>query len=267
MSVWDHLKAAIVNYGPKLLLAIVVLWIGLFLIRKLVELFDRRAEKRQMDPSLRPFLRTLISIALKIMLVISVASMVGVAMTSFVAVLGAAGLAVGLALQGSLANFGGGVLILAFRPFKVGDVIEAQGYTGKVSEIQVFNTVLKTLDNKTIIIPNGPLSNGSLVNYSTEPTRRVDMIFSVAYGEDIEQVKTAVSKVVDTDPRILREPASYCRIAKLAESSVDFSVRVWCKGEDYFDVLADVVENVKKEFDRQKINIPFPHLHVHMEKV
>lgn len=203
----DQFYALAMLYGPKLLLAILTLVIGLWVIRVVLRVFDKAMTRADMEVSLQKFLGSLAGILLKALLLISVASMVGIATTSFVAILGAAGLAVGLALQGSLANFAGGVLILLFKPFKVGDVIDAQGYLGKVNAIQVFQTILKTPDNKTIIIPNGPLSNGSITNFSTEPTRRVDMTFGIGYDDNIADAKRVLQSLVDADTRIMRDPA------------------------------------------------------------
>jgi small conductance mechanosensitive channel len=195
--------------------------------------------------------------------------MVGIATTSFVAILGAAGLAVGLALQGSLANFAGGVLILLFKPFKVGDFINAQGHAGTVNAIRVFFTTLKTPDNKTIIIPNGALSNSSITNFSTEPQRRVDMTFGIGYADDIQKAKGILKRLVDSDSRILREPEPAIVLTELADSSVNFAVRAWCNATDYWGIYFDMHEKVKESFDKEGVSIPFPQrdLHVYEHKV
>jgi small conductance mechanosensitive channel len=203
-------------------------------------------------------------ILLKALVIISVASMVGVETTSFIAMLGAAGLAVGLALQGSLANFAGGVLILFFKPFKVGDLIEAQGYLGIVKEIQIFVTILTTLDNQRIIIPNGLLSNGCLTNLNAEPHRRVDMTFGISYGDDVLQAKRVLQEVVASDTRVLAEPAAEVYVKEHAESSINMLVRVWVRPENYWDVYFHMHEQVKLTFDREGISIPFPQRDVHM---
>ena len=260
----DEAIKLIINYGPKLLLAIVVLLIGLWIIKLVIKGFRKMMAKQSVDPSLRGFLMSIVSILLKLLLLISVAGMVGIEMTSFIAILGAAGLAVGLALQGSLANFAGGVLILLFKPFKVGDFIETQGHLGSVKSIQVFNTVLKTPDNKTIIIPNGPISNGSVVNFSTEATRRVDMTFGIGYGDDILKTKDVLQKIVTADPRILKDPAPVIVVSELADSSVNFAVRVWVNSTDYWGVFFDTHEKVKLTFDAESISIPFPQTDVHV---
>ena len=193
--------------------------------------------------------------------------MVGIETTSFVAILGAAGLAVGLALQGSLANFAGGVLILMFKPFKVGDLIEAQGFIATVKEIQIFNTILKTADNRIVIIPNGSLSNGSMVNINQESTRRVDFVFGIGYEDDIDKAKSILNTLADNDSRVLKDPAKVIVLSELADSSVNFTVRLWAKTEDYWGVYFDMQEAVKKSFDQQGISIPYPQQDVHMHQV
>ena len=254
----------VVAYGPKLLLAIIVLVVGLWIIRIIVRSINRAMEHSKVEASLRKFLSSLFSILFKVLLLISVASMIGIATTSFVAILGAAGLAVGLALQGGLANFAGGVLILIFKPFKVGDFIDAQGYMGAVHEITIFTTILKTPDNKTVIIPNGALSNGSMVNFSTEPTRRVDMSFGIGYGDSIEKAKQVLKQLVDSDERILKEPAPQIVVNELGDSSVNFTVRAWCDSGNYWGIYFDMQEKVKLTFDKEGISIPFPQRDVHV---
>lgn len=253
-----------VEYGPKLLLAIIVLIVGFWIIRLVVKAANRTMERSNLEVSLRKFLNRLVSITLKILLLISIASMIGIATTSFVAIIGAAGLAVGLALQGGLANFAGGVIILIFKPFKVGDFIDAQGYTGTVNEITIFTTILKTPDNKTIIIPNGALSNGSMVNFSTEPKRRVDMSFGIGYGDSIEKAKQVLTQLVDSDERILKDPAPQIVLSELADSSVNFTVRAWCDSANYWGIYFDMQEKVKLTFDKEGISIPFPQRDVHV---
>lgn len=254
------------TYGIKLIAAVVTLVIGLWIIKLLTNALGRLMEKREIDPSLRGFLKSLTSVLLKIMLLISVIGMLGIQMTSFIAILGAAGLAVGMALSGTLQNFAGGVIILILKPFKVGDYIEAQGYAGSVTEIQIFNTILKTPDNVTIIIPNGGLSTGSIKNYSAEEQRRVDFVFGVAYGDDYDEAKSVLLKLIDADERILKEPAPFIVLSELADSSVNITVRVWTKASDYWGVKFDLTEKVYKEFPKQKLNIPFPQMDVHVHQ-
>lgn len=260
----DTAVALVIQYAPKVLLAIITLIIGLWIIKLIVKGMGKALDRSNVDESLKKFLGSLFGVILKILLLISVASMVGIETTSFVAIMGAAGLAVGLALQGSLANFAGGVLILLFKPFKVGDLIEAQGYIGSVSEIQIFNTILKTPDNKTIIIPNGGLSSGSITNFSTEPTRRVDMTFGIGYGDDIKKAKDTLHAIVNSDSRVLKDPIPMVVVSELADSSVNFAVRVWVNSADYWGLFFDMQEKVKLEFDKQGISIPFPQTDVHV---
>lgn len=256
-----------INYVPKVLLALLTLFVGHFLIKAVMRSIKKICDKRKFEPTLQTFFLSFTKALLYILLVVSVASMVGIETTSFVAVLGAAGLAVGLALQGSLSNFAGGVLILVFKPFKIGDLIEAQGHLGIVHEIQIFNTILKTLDNKVIIIPNGILANGTITNVTHEDTRRVDMIFSIGYDEDIDKAKQILTDLITADERVLNEPAEpFVKVTELGDSSVNFTVRAWCNTADYWNVYFAMIENVKKTFDREGITIPFPQQDVHLYK-
>jgi small conductance mechanosensitive channel len=252
------------SYGLKLLMAIVVLIIGLMIIRALTKGIVRVMGKANVSESLVPFLRSLISVALKIMLIISVMGMIGIQMTSFIAVLGAVGLAVGLALQGTLQNFAGGVIILLFKPYKVGDYIETNGYAGSVREIQIFTTVLTTPDNKTIIIPNSPIATGSMINYSAQDKRRVDFSFGIGYDDDMEKARNIILDIVNSDSRIDKDPEPFVRVAELADSSVNFATRVWSDASNYWDIFFDITEKVKKEFDKQGISIPYPQQDVHV---
>ena len=254
-------------YVPKLVLAIVVLLIGLWLIKRVVKLMHKGMERSSTEPTLAKFLGNLVSIGLKALLLISVASMIGIETTAFIALLGAAGLAIGLALQGTLANFAGGVLVLLFRPYKVGDFVEAQGVTGTVAEIQIFNTVIKTGDNKRIIVPNGAISNGIITNFSAEPTRRVDFVFGIGYEDDIGKAKAVLQRLVAEDSRSLADPAPMIVVSELADSSVNFTVRVWVNAADYWGLYFDLTEKVKLTFDREGISIPFPQSDVHMHQV
>ena len=254
----------VIAYGPSLLMAIVTLLIGLWVIGLIGKFVGKLMERSKVDVSLQKFMRSLLVTLLKVMLFISVIDMLGVATTSFVAIIGAAGLAVGLALQGSLANFAGGVLILLFKPFKVGDFIETQGYLGSVKEIQIFNTVLKTGDNKNIIIPNGAVSSGSITNFSAESKRRVDMVFGIGYNDDIKKTKEVLHQLINADERIDQDPAPFVVVSELADSSVNFAVRVWCDSANYWGIYFDMQEKVKLEFDKQGISIPFPQRDVHM---
>jgi len=255
-----------VTYGLKLIAAIATLLIGLWIIKFLTRAFSRLLDHRNIEVSLRGFLKSMVDISLKILLFITAASMLGIQMTSFIAILGAAGLAVGMALSGTLQNFAGGVMILLFKPFKVGDYIEAQGYAGTVSEIQIFITILKTPDNKTIVIPNGGLSTGSLINYSSEEKRRVDFSFGIAYGDDFDHAKSVLLKLIAEDSRILKDPAPFIVLGELAGSSVNITVRVWAKATDYWDILFNLNEKVYKQFPLEGLHIPFPQMDVHLQQ-
>ena len=255
-----------IQYGPKLILAILTLIIGLWLINRFVKSTKSHFNSKA-DPTLGSFIGSLLSAVLKGVLLIAVASMIGIETTSFIAVLGAAGLAVGLALQGSLANFAGGVLILMFKPFKVGDLIEAQGHIGSVKDIQIFNTILTTADNRIVIIPNGALSNSSMININQEVTRRVDFVFGIGYSDDIDKAKSILKNLADQDSRVLKDPEAMIVLSELADSSVNFTVRLWVNTADYWGVYFCMHEAVKKAFDEQGISIPFPQQDVHIHTV
>lgn len=255
-----------IKYGLKLLMAIVVLIIGLWIIKGIIKLVRKNMEKRDVDATLRQFLGSMLSMILKILLIITVISMMGVEMTSFVAILAAAGFAIGMALSGTLQNFAGGVMLVIFKPFKVGDFIDAQGYMGTVKEIQIFNTIMKTPDNKTIIIPNGGLSTSSMTNFSTEPQRRVDFTFGIGYDDDIDKAKGLIEGLIKADDRIFKDPAPFIAVSELADSSVNFAVRVWADAANYWGIFFDLTENVKKTFDKEGISIPYPQTDVHVYK-
>jgi small conductance mechanosensitive channel len=260
----EQIMGIIIEFGGQLLLAILTLLIGLWVIGKIIKAMKKVFETRNVDASLRSFLISLFSIVLKIMLVISVVTMLGVEMTSFIAILAAAGLAIGMALSGTLQNFAGGVMILILKPFKVGDYITSEGHSGTVKEIQIFHTILNTPDKKTIILPNGPVSNGSTINYSTEPVRRVDFTFGIGYNDDIDKAKSVIREVIGTDERIFKDPEPFIGVINLGDSSVDLVTRVWANAGDYWGIFFDMQETVKKEFDRQGVSIPFPQRDVHL---
>ncbi|MBU2922433.1 mechanosensitive ion channel [Winogradskyella psychrotolerans] len=256
----------IIEFGPKVIGAILIWIIGNWVIKMLLKGVSKAMNKGDYDDSLKKFLLNLTNWILKILLIIVVLSTVGVETTSFAAIIAAAGLAIGLALQGSLANFAGGVLIMIFKPIKIGDLIEAQGEIGVVKEIEIFTTKLIGLSNKEIIIPNGSLSNGNIVNYTTQGTRRVDLVFGVSYDADIKQTKDVFSKVLAAHPLILKDPAPTIALSELADSSINFVVRPWCKTEDYWTVYFEVTENVKEALDAAGIEIPYPHqVEIHKE--
>ena len=265
-EILDMLWGLVLTHAPQFVLAILTLVIGLWIINKVVSFTQNKMDSK-VDATLHKFVGSLISFGLKGLLLISVASMVGIATTSFIAVLGAAGLAIGLALQGSLSNFAGGALILLFKPFKVGDLIEGGGHLGVVKEIQIFNTILTTVDNRRVIIPNAVLSNNSLININIEPTRRVDFVFGIGYGDDLKKAKEILNRIAENDNRVLKDPARTVVLSELADSSVNFTVRLWVNTADYWDVYFDTHESVKLAFDAEDISIPFPQQDVHMHQV
>ncbi|MEH6537159.1 MAG: mechanosensitive ion channel domain-containing protein [Psychroserpens sp.] len=248
-----------IDFGPKVIAAVAIWIIGSWVIKSLVKGMRKAMDKRDHDPSLKKFLLNLLGWILKIVLIVVVLGTVGIETTSFAALLAAAGLAVGLALQGSLANFAGGVLLMIFKPIKIGDLIEAQGEIGVVKEIEIFTTKLTGLSNREIIIPNAALSNGNIINYTTEGTRRVDLVFGVGYDSDIKQAKEVFSQVLASNPKVLKDPAPTIAVSELADSSINFVVRPWCNAEDYWDVYFSVTEQTKEALDAAGIEIPYPH--------
>ena len=247
------------EYGFKILTAIIIWIVGSWLIKKVMLTTTTIMMKKDYDESLQKFSLNLINWTLKILLIIVLLSKVGIETTSFAAIIGAAGLAVGLALQGSLSNFAGGALIMIFKPFKIGDLIEAQGIIGVVKEIQIFTTQLNTPGNKLAIIPNGTLSNGNIINYTAEGKLRVDLTFGVSYDADIKQSKDVLMQVLTANPKILKDPAPSVNVSELADSSVNFAVRPWVNAADYWDVYFETTENVKLALDKAGIEIPYPH--------
>ena len=256
----------LITYGTRLLMAVVLLIIGLKFINLLGNLAAKKMSVAKMDSSMQPFLVSLIKTGLQVLLLITIASMMGIEMTSFIAVVGAASFAVGLALQGSLANFAGGVLLLFLKPFKVGDFIEAAGHKGSVREIQVFHTILNTPDNKKIIIPNASLSNASTINFSAYPTRRIDFTFGVGYQDDLETVKGILRDIAESHPLIMEDPPPQIVLGAHGDHALLFYMRVWCQRTDYWPIYFEVMEKVKGEFDKAGINIPYPQMDVHMIK-
>lgn len=257
-SYYDWFINLVLEYTPKILVALGILIGGLIAIKLIRAIIVKVMKKRDMDPTAVRFLLDILTWALRVMLFITVIGELGVQTSSFVAILGAAGLAVGLSLQGSLSNFAGGLLIIIFKPFRVGDYIEAQGEGGTVNEIQIFATKLTTPSNQVIYIPNGSLSNGNIKNYSKELTRRGEIIVGAGYGSNMKHVKDVLTKIVTEEPKILDEPAPIIRVKELADNSVNFQILAWAKNDDYWQMLSDVQENVKLMFDNEKIEIPFP---------
>ena len=253
-----------ISVGSKILLAIVVFLVGRWIVRRLNKLLAKILEKRHVEASLSTFVKSLVNITLTLLLIIVVIGVLGIETSSFIALFASAGVAIGMALSGTLQNFAGGVMILLFKPFKVGDTIEAQGQTGTVREIQIFNTILATPDNKIIIIPNGGLSTGLMKNYSKEATRRVDWEFGIAYGDDYTKAKAVIARLLDADGRVLKDPAYFIALTSLGESSVNIVVRAWVNAGDYWGVYFDMNEKVYKTFAEENLNIPFPQVDVHL---
>jgi len=249
----------IVEYGPRVLGAIAIYIIGSWVIKKLIKVVRKGMTSQEYDKSLQKFLLSLVKWALTIFLIITVISTLGVETTSFAAVIAAAGLAIGLALQGSLSNFAGGVLIIIFKPYKIGDLVEAQGVLGSVKEIEIFTTKLITPQNKLAIIPNGAMANGNIINYTAEGKMRVDTTVGVDYGSDIKKTKEVLLAMLKANPKVLQDPAPSVNVEELADSSVNLAVRPFCKPEDYWDVYFATIEGSKEALDKAGIEIPYPH--------
>ena len=254
----------IIHYAVQAVLALIIFFIGGRIAKFCEGLTEKAFDKKKVDKAVGSFVSSIVYAIVFMATILMALSQIGIETTSFIAILGAAGLAVGLALQGSLANFAGGVLILFFRPFKVGDLIEAQGFLGIVKEIQIFVTILTTLDNRRIIIPNGPLSNGCITNLNAESLRRVDMTFGISYGDDVLKAKEVIQKVLAADERILKDPKADVYVSKHGDSSVNFAVRPWVHPDHYWGVYFHMHEQLKLAFDREGITIPFPQRDVHI---
>lgn len=259
----DKFINTLIEYAPKFIVAIIVLFLGMWLIKRIASLSERAMKKRELEVSLRTFLKSLLSIGLKIVLIVTVAGMIGIGTASFVTVLGAAGLAVGLALQGSLSNFAGGVLILIFKPFKVGDFIEAQGQTGEVKEIQIFNTLLLTADFKTVILPNGVLSNNTIVNISRAGSLRIDIQLLVSTENDIDKIKKIIAEVIDNHPLILKDIPTGIFIGKIVDGAININVKPCCKTSDTLVLSSELYHQIKNAFEKNNITAPIPKREVH----
>jgi len=259
-NIWNLLTI----YGLKVIAAIVVFIVGRWIAKGLAKFAENMTKKRRFDTTIVSFVANMTYIILLVFVVLAALGQLGIQTTSFIAVIGAAGLAIGLALQGSLANFASGFLMIIFRPFKIGDYIEGAGTAGTVEAIQIFTTQLQTPDNKTVIIPNAKLTTGNITNWSAKETRRVDLVIGIGYGDDIDKAKKIMADILANDERILKDPAPNIAVVELADSSVNFVVRPWVKSEHYWDVYFDTTENIKKSFDAQGISIPFPQRDVHM---
>lgn len=256
----------VLNLSARVLIALAIFFIGRWIIRYLRKLLRRMMERRAVEASLKSFLLNLVSITLTLFLIIVIIGILGIDTTSFVAIFASAGLAIGMALSGTLQNFAGGVMILIFKPFRVGDFIEAQGQTGTVKEIQLFNTVINTTDNKTIMIPNGGISTGIINNYSKESLRRVEWTFGIGYGDDYDLAKATIASMLDQDTRVLKDPAYFIAVSSLGDSSVNIVVRAWTSTGDFWSVFFDMNEKVYKQFPIVGLNIPYPQMDVHLHQ-
>ncbi len=253
----------IITYGERILFALLIFIVGRIIIRYANRLLRKATDRKAVDPTLKSFLTSAVSAVLNILLILTIASTIGIQMTSFVAIIGAAGLAVGLALQGSLSNFAGGVLILLFRPFSVGDFIEAQGVLGSVADIKILYTILNTPDNKRVVIPNGSLANSTVTNFSLNPTRRVDFVYGISYEDSIDKAKETINGLIEKNELIEKDPAPVIGVLEHADSSINLAVRVWCLRQNYLKVMFGMNEDVKKAFDKEGITIPYPQRDVH----
>lgn len=253
-----------IDVGQRLIGAVLIYVIGRFIIKQLNKLLSKLLERRKLEVSVQTFLKSLTSLLLNLILAFAIVAKLGVETTSFAAILASAGVAIGMALSGNLANFAGGLIILVFKPFKVGDYIDAQsGVSGTVQEIQIFHTILRMVDNRIIYVPNGSLSSNAITNYNKQETRRAEWVFGVEYGEDYEKVKSVLERLIEADPRILKDPAPFIGLSSLSASSVDIKVRAWTKTSDYWDVVFDFNKTVYATFNQEGIGFPFPQLTVH----
>ena len=253
-----------IDAGQRLIGAVLIYVIGRFIIKQLNKLLSKLLERRKLEVSVQTFLKSLTSLLLNLILAFAIVAKLGVETTSFAAILASAGVAIGMALSGNLANFAGGLIILVFKPFKVGDYIDAQsGVSGTVQEIQIFHTILRMVDNRIIYVPNGSLSSNAITNYNKQETRRAEWVFGVEYGEDYEKVKSVLERLIEADTRILKDPAPFIGLSSLSASSVDIKVRAWAKTSDYWDVVFDFNKTVYATFNKEGIGFPFPQLTVH----
>jgi small conductance mechanosensitive channel len=262
----DQIIELAIQYAPKVLLALITLVVGFWIIKRIVKLLKKTLEKYDIDPTVEPFLVSLASVGLKILLIFSVAGMFGVETTSFIAVMSALALSVGLALQGSLGHFASGVLLLIFKPYKVGDVVEISGKTGEVESIQIFNTVLKTFDNKRVIIPNGVVTSDAITNITGQTTRRVDIVFGIGYTSSIDKARETILAVAAKNDLFHLDPKPEVFVKELADNSVNLVFRAWTESEHYWTLFFFMQEHVKKAFDTENIEIPFPQRTVHLVK-
>ena len=265
-DIWNYLEQAVKLYALDVVLSLIIFILGRWVAKAVIGLVRRLMSKKGVDQTLSRFVTSLLFALLMAVVIIAALGQLGVQTTSLVAIVGAAGLAIGLALQGSLSNFASGVMLIVFRPFKAGDFIEAAGVSGAVEEVSIFNTTLKTPDNKIVIVPNAQVTGGSIVNYSAEDMRRIDLVFGIGYGDDIRRAKQVIESVLAEDERILKHPAPTVGVVELGASSVNLAVRPWVRTADYWDVFFATNERMKQRFDAEGITIPFPQRDVHIHQ-
>ena len=263
-QIFSDLAGPLASIGTRILFAVLIIVIGRWVVKLLLKIINTALEKTSIEETVRIFVGNLLRTLFMVVVFIAAINQLGIETTSIIAMLGAAGLAIGLALQGSLANFAAGILIVTFRPYKVGDYIQAGSASGTVLDIQIFSTVLKTPDNKVIVIPNGTIMDGSITNYSEQPTRRVDIVASCGYEDDIDKVKQLLTDIINQDDRILDEPEPLVALSELADNSINFVVRPWVNSSDYFPVYYSLLEQIKKRFDKEGISIPYPQRDIHI---
>ncbi len=263
-QIFSDLAGPLASIGTRILFAVLIIVIGRWVVKLLLKIINTALEKTSIEETVRIFVGNLLRTLFMVVVFIAAINQLGIETTSIIAMLGAAGLAIGLALQGSLANFAAGILIVTFRPYKVGDYIQAGSASGTVLDIQIFSTVLKTPDNKVIVIPNGTIMDGSITNYSEQPTRRVDIVASCGYEDDIDKVKQLLTDIINQDDRVLDEPEPLVALSELADNSINFVVRPWVNSSDYFPVYYSLLEQIKKRFDKEGISIPYPQRDIHI---
>jgi small conductance mechanosensitive channel len=265
-GLWEKIQSVGVSFGIKLVAAIAIFYVGRIIAKMVTNGVRKLMVAQEVDKILESFVGNLVYSLLMIFVIIAAINQIGVQTTSLIAIMGAAGLAIGLALQGSLANFAAGVLIVMFRPYKVGDFVEAAGIAGSVMQVQILTTILKTGDNKQIIVPNGQIMSSIITNFSANDTRRVDLTIGIGYDDDIDKARDTMQELIDADDRILKDPASLIAVSELADSSVNFVVRIWVKSGDYSAVKFDMTEAIKKRFDKEGISFPYPQQDVHIHQ-
>lgn len=266
IDIGNILSTYVIPWGINIIFALIIFIVGRWISKILVNLLKKGLIRANMDVILVSFVGSIVATLLLLFVIIAALNQLGVNTTSLIALLGAAGLAIGLALQNSLQNFASGVMLIIFRPFKLGDFIEAGGTTGVVESISIFTTILRTGDNREVIVPNGAIYNGTITNYNARDTRRIDMVFGIGYDDDLKKAKAIIKRLLDTDKRVLKDPAALIAVAELADSSVNFNVRPWVKSEDYWNVKFDLTERVKLAFDATGISIPYPQMDLHINK-